>query len=112
MNETRPHAPTRRSLLLRVAAALRGAAVILPPASFAQVPGRAITIIVLQTPGTGPDILARTIGPELQQRLGQPVVVDNVSGAAGAVDDLIGGHIVVWQRIKKSAPSRSRAASA
>jgi hypothetical protein len=40
MNETRPHAPTRRSLLLRVAAALRGAAVILPPASFAQVPGR------------------------------------------------------------------------
>src|SRR5262245_52566882 len=48
----------------------------------AQTPGRAITIIVPTTPGTGPDLLARTIGEELQQRWSQPVVVENKPGAS------------------------------
>jgi tripartite-type tricarboxylate transporter receptor subunit TctC len=51
----------------------------------AQQPGRVITIIVPQTPGTGPDILARLIGPELQKQLGQSVVVDNRTGASGNI---------------------------
>ena len=36
--------------------------------AMAQAPGRAIMIVVPTTAGTGPDILARTIGEELQQR--------------------------------------------
>src|SRR5204862_3827950 len=51
----------------------------------AQQPGRAITIIVPYTPASGPDILARTLGEELQQRWGQPVVIENKPGASGNI---------------------------
>jgi tripartite-type tricarboxylate transporter receptor subunit TctC len=51
----------------------------------AQQAGRAITIVVPYTPGSGPDILGRTIGEELQQRWNQPVVVDNKPGASGNI---------------------------
>ena len=37
-------------------------------AAVAQQPGQAITIIVPYTPGTGPDILARLLGEEIQVR--------------------------------------------
>jgi tripartite-type tricarboxylate transporter receptor subunit TctC len=57
-----------------------------PAAGFAQTwPARPITLIVPYTPGTGPDILARSIGQRLGQRLGQPVVVDNKPGASGNI---------------------------
>ena len=52
------------------------------PAALAQQPTGTITIVVPFTPGTGPDILARTIGEEIQQRWHQPVVVDNKPGAS------------------------------
>ena len=51
----------------------------------AQQPGRTITIVVPFTPGTGPDTLARVLGEELQQRWGQPVVVENKPGASGNI---------------------------
>jgi tripartite-type tricarboxylate transporter receptor subunit TctC len=51
----------------------------------AQAPGRAIMIVVPTTAGTGPDILARTIGEELQQRWGQPVVIENKAGASNTI---------------------------
>jgi len=54
-------------------------------AAQAQEPGRPITIIVPFTPGSGPDILARTIGEELRQRWNQPVVIDNKPGASGSI---------------------------
>jgi tripartite-type tricarboxylate transporter receptor subunit TctC len=60
------------------------AATLSPPAS-AQVAGRPITIIVPYSPGTGIDILARALGAELSQKWGQPVVVDNKTGASGNI---------------------------
>lgn len=57
----------------------------LPLPANAQTPGRTITIIVPFTPGTGPDILARTIGEEIQRRWNQPVVIDNKPGASGNI---------------------------
>ena len=54
-------------------------------AAVAQQPGQAITIIVPYTPGTGPDILARLLGEEIQVRWRQPVVVENKSGASGNI---------------------------
>jgi tripartite-type tricarboxylate transporter receptor subunit TctC len=52
----------------------------------AQQPGRAITIIVPYSPGSNtPDIVARIVAQELQQRLGQPVIVENKPGASGNI---------------------------
>jgi len=48
-------------------------------------PTRPIQIIVPFTPGTGMDILARTVGQKLGDRLGQPVVVENRPGASGNI---------------------------
>ncbi len=47
--------------------------------------GRPVRIIVAQTTGTTPDLLARTLAPRLQARLGQPFIVENRVGAAGAI---------------------------
>jgi tripartite-type tricarboxylate transporter receptor subunit TctC len=44
-----------------------------------------IRLIVPFTPGTGIDLIARTVGPQLAERLGRPVVVDNRPGASGNI---------------------------
>ncbi len=46
-------------------------------------PSRPIRVVVPFTPGTGIDIIARTVGPRLNQRWGQPIIVDNRPGASG-----------------------------
>ena len=46
-------------------------------------PVRPIRIVVPYTPGTGIDIIARTVGPKFNQRWGQAVIVDNRPGASG-----------------------------
>lgn len=62
------------------------AALVLAAAAVAAQPaGRPITIVVPYTPASGPDILARTIAEELQQRWNQPVVIDNKPGASGNI---------------------------
>ena len=54
------------------------------PMSWGQgYPARPIRIVVPYTPGTGIDIVARTVGPRFNQRWGQPVIVDNRPGASG-----------------------------
>src|SRR5215475_14954475 len=46
---------------------------------------RAITIVVPYSPGTGPDVIARNIGEELQKRWNQAIVIDNKAGATGNI---------------------------
>lgn len=47
--------------------------------------GVPLKLIVPFTPGTGIDIVARTVGPRLGQRLQRPVVVENRAGASGNI---------------------------
>ncbi len=48
-------------------------------------PARPITLIVPYGAGGNVDVMARWIAPELATRLGQPVVIENVSGAGGVI---------------------------
>src|SRR4051812_27307449 len=53
----------------------------------AQVPLGSVPLklVVPFTPGTGIDIIARTVGPRLGQKLNRPVVIENKAGASGNI---------------------------
>jgi tripartite-type tricarboxylate transporter receptor subunit TctC len=73
-----------KTLIRAAAAAL--AVLALPAVAQAPQSGAApLKLIVPFTPGTGIDIVARTVGPRLSQRLGRPVVVENRAGASGNI---------------------------
>ncbi len=61
------------------------AAILSCSASAQTWPSQPIKFIVPFTPGTGMDMIARTVGPKLSERLGQPVVVENKPGASGNI---------------------------
>jgi tripartite-type tricarboxylate transporter receptor subunit TctC len=53
--------------------------------AFAAYPDRPVTIIVPFPPGGSTDMVARAIAPKLQEKLGQPFVIENRAGATGAI---------------------------
>ena len=69
--------------------------------SYAQYPSRAIRFVVSAPAGSSLDVIARTIGDRLRNRLAQPVVVDNRPAAGGTVAaDIVAksppdGHTIV-----------------
>ena len=80
----------RRNFLHLTAGAV--ALPVVPRIAFAQAyPSRPVRIIVGFAAGGPADTVARLIGQWLSERLGQPIVVDNRSGASGN----IGTEIVV-----------------
>jgi tripartite-type tricarboxylate transporter receptor subunit TctC len=73
---------TRRDVLAGSAAVLLGGTV---DATAQEWPQRNIRLIVPFGPGGGSDIVSRIIGQPLQEKLGQPVVIENRPGAAGTL---------------------------
>ena len=55
------------------------------PAIAQDFPARPIAIVVPLAPGGGTDLLARVIAEKLREKFGQPVTVENRSGAAGNI---------------------------
>jgi tripartite-type tricarboxylate transporter receptor subunit TctC len=58
----------------------------------ATYPSRPVTIVVPFSPGTGIDILARTLGERFSARWGAPVVVENKPGASGNIGAEAAAH--------------------
>src|SRR5262249_12470667 len=73
---------TRRGLFALSGAALLAGAV---DATAQDWPQRPIRVIVPFGPGGGADIIGRIIGHAMQERLGQPVVIETRPGAAGTL---------------------------
>jgi tripartite-type tricarboxylate transporter receptor subunit TctC len=76
-------APTRRCVLAGIAGAAATAPV--RRAIAAPYPERAVTLVVPFPPGGSTDILARIVAEHLHRSLGQPVIVENRSGASGNI---------------------------
>jgi tripartite-type tricarboxylate transporter receptor subunit TctC len=90
-----PHL-TRRAALATLTAL--GATALCPAPALAQasaLPDRPLKLVVGFPPGTGPDVVARTLGQKLGELLKQPLAVDNRAGAGGQI---------AAQAVAKSAP--------
>src|SRR5687767_7404791 len=56
-----------------------------PAAAAQSYPSRPVTIIVPFPAGGATDVLARFLADRMRLTLGQPVVIENVTGAAGTI---------------------------
>jgi tripartite-type tricarboxylate transporter receptor subunit TctC len=71
--------------MLRVALAAAVAVIVALPAPAQTPPARPITLVVPIAAGGGVDAIGRLMAEKLQERLKQPVVVENRTGAGGMV---------------------------
>jgi len=79
----------RRFLLPALLAAM------LPLAAHAAYPDKPIRLIVPSAPGGAPDALMRTLGTQLSQQMGVPIVIDNKPG---------GSYVIGTMELVKAAP--------
>lgn len=73
-----------RTLFLTLAAVLIAAAVTTAPRAQSY-PNKPIRVVVPFPPGGTADVVTRIVAPKLGEALGQPVVVENRSGASGTI---------------------------
>jgi tripartite-type tricarboxylate transporter receptor subunit TctC len=80
---------------IRIIAVLAALAAMNAPAGAQEWPTRPVTMVVPFAAGGGFDVMGRVFAQRLSESLGQPVIVENISGAAG---------IVGTNRVAKAAP--------
>ena len=61
------------------------ALVVSTPVVAQQYPNRPVRMLIPFTVGSAADIIARAIEPQMRERLGQPLVIDNRGGAGGNI---------------------------
>jgi tripartite-type tricarboxylate transporter receptor subunit TctC len=74
-----------KAMMRRAALTLAAAALVRPEARAQAWPSRPIRIVVPFPPGGLVDVLARAVSPHMTAALGQPVAVENRSGASGNI---------------------------
>jgi len=74
-----------RTAMTAVAAAAGLVAALFSTARAETYPSRPVTMIVPLAPGGSTDVLARIMAQGMREPLGQPVIVENVSGAGGTI---------------------------
>jgi tripartite-type tricarboxylate transporter receptor subunit TctC len=74
----------KRSLLKLLACAAGGAFPLIGARADSW-PSKPVTLVVPWPAGGGTDVIARTVANKLQERLGQPFVIDNRPGASGII---------------------------
>lgn len=79
-------------LMAAVAAAMGAGLWAAAAAAQAPWPSKPIRLVVPYPAGGNVDLLGRLIGPKLSDALGQPVVIDNKPGAAGAIGTADAAH--------------------
>jgi hypothetical protein len=80
---------------IRIIAVLAALAAMNAPAGAQEWPARPVTMVVPFAAGGGFDVMGRVFAQRLSETLGQQVIVENISGAAG---------IVGTNRVAKAAP--------
>lgn len=80
--------------LRAVVAVLMLGAIAVPAGAVAaeRFPARPIRVIVMNGPGSGPDIVSRVLGMRFTEAWGQQIVIDNRAGANGIIGAEIGAH--------------------
>jgi len=78
--------PSRRTVVLGMASAVLTLGTAFTPAVFAQAyPQRPVTLVVPNAAGGAADLLARGVAEQMSKQLKQPVIVENMGGASGAI---------------------------
>jgi tripartite-type tricarboxylate transporter receptor subunit TctC len=72
-------------ILIMAAGALSASAACAAKPEDAKMFNRPVTLIIPYSPGGSTDPVGRIVGPRLAQEIGQPVIVENKPGAAGAL---------------------------
>ena len=76
-------------------AALIAVCALCAPVAGAQTyPAKPVRVVVSFPPGSGADIVARTVTPRLTEAFGQQFIVDNRAGASGNLGAEIAAHAV------------------
>nr|WP_315592110.1 tripartite tricarboxylate transporter substrate-binding protein [uncultured Cupriavidus sp.] len=111
-------APGHRSKPTALLPIVAAAILTVPAIAAAQAwPSKPLTLVVPFPAGGGTDLVVRSIQPLLQRELGQPVVIDNRSGAGGTIGSTYvaravpDGYIrLVWSRqvLMRSVPPSIR----
>ncbi len=84
-NLSRPWRAAKHRHLFLLFYCVTSAALVLPALAQPAYPAKALRIVVGQAPGGATDLVARTLTGRLTEALGQSVIVDNRTGAAGSI---------------------------